>query len=66
MVHGPGHRNLPEKTKVMGGKKLKQSELPIATISKDGRWGISSVSLLKNGLVFLRVRRNLTPSHGIS
>jgi hypothetical protein len=66
MVHGPGHRNLPEKTKVMDGKKLKQNELPIATISKDGRWGISSVSLLKNGLVFLRVRRNLTPSHGIS
>jgi len=36
MVHGPGHRDLPEKTKVMGRKCMKQGTLYIAMDTRKG------------------------------
>lgn len=38
MVQGPGHQNLPEKTKVMGGKGMKERQLPCQVKVRKGEF----------------------------
>src|SRR5450631_3471938 len=61
-VQRPGHLNLLEKTKVMGGISKKGRRL--VRIEKSRRMTLSmrAVSFLRNRLPFLTLRRNLTLS----